>query len=75
MQNIHNVFTIHNIQYQGQYGLELLEILGIPRHLTSVLEYDGDLNFMKAAIETAEKVTTVSPTYAKEIFDPWFSHA
>lgn len=75
MQNIHNVFTIHNIQYQGQYGMELLEeVLGIPRHLASVLEYDGDLNFMKGAIETAEKVTTVSPTYATEIFDPWFSH-
>ena len=75
MQNIHTVFTIHNIQYQGRYGMELLEdILGIPRHLASVLEYDGDVNFMKAAIETAEKITTVSPTYAQEIRDPWFSH-
>ena len=75
MRDIHNVFTIHNIQYQGRYGFELLEeVLGIPRHLASVLEYDKDVNLMKAAIETAEKVTTVSPTYAKEIFDPWFSH-
>lgn len=75
MQNIHTVFTIHNIQYQGRYGLELLEeVMGIPKHYTSVLEYDGDVNFMKAAIEVSEKVTTVSPTYSKEIFDPWFSH-
>ena len=75
MQNIHTVFTIHNIQYQGRYGMELLEeILGIPRHLASVLTYDGDVNFMKAAIEMSEKVTTVSPTYAKEILDPWFSY-
>ena len=75
MQNIHTVFTIHNIQYQGRYGMELLEeILGIPRHLASVMEYDGDVNFMKAAIEVSEKVTTVSPTYAQEILDPWFSH-
>ncbi|MCM1299915.1 MAG: glycosyltransferase, partial [[Eubacterium] siraeum] len=32
------------------------------------------LNFMKAAIEVSDKVTTVSPTYAREILDPWFSH-
>lgn len=75
MSQIHTVFTIHNIQYQGRYGLELLEeILGIPKHCASILEYDGDVNFMKGALETAEKITTVSPTYAQEIFDPWFSH-
>lgn len=73
--NIRNVFTIHNIGYQGRFGLELIEeIVGIPRKFTSVLEYDGDLNFMKAAIEVSDKVTTVSPTYAEEILNPWFSH-
>ena len=36
--------------------------------------YDGLVNFMKAGIECANKVTTVSPTYAKEILDPWYSH-
>lgn len=75
MLNIKNVFTIHNIGYQGQYGLDLLEdVLSIPRHLASVIEYDGDVNFMKGAIELSDKVTTVSPTYAEEILDPWFSH-
>ncbi len=75
MWGIKNVFTIHNIQYQGQYGLELLEdVLSIPLHLASIMEYDGDVNFMKGAIETADKVTTVSPSYAAEILDPWFSH-
>lgn len=75
MWGIKNVFTIHNIGYQGQYGLDLLEdVLSIPRHLASVIEYDGDVNFMKGAIEMADKVTTVSPTYAEEILDPWFSH-
>ena len=38
------------------------------------MEYDRDINLMKAAIEVADKVTTVSPTYSKEILDPWFSH-
>ena len=40
----------------------------------SLLEYDGCINFMKGAIECADKVTTVSPSYADEILDPWYSH-
>ena len=72
---IKNVFTIHNIQYQGRYGMEILEdVLGIPKHFASLMEYDRDINLMKAAIEVSDKVTTVSPTYAREILDPWFSH-
>ncbi len=74
-EDIKTVFTIHNIQYQGKYGLEILtEIVGIPMYHSEILEYDGCLNFMKGAIETADKITTVSPTYSKEILDPWFAH-
>lgn len=74
-EDIKTVFTIHNIQYQGKYGIELVnEILGIPLYHTNMLEYDGCVNLMKAAIETADKVTTVSPSYAWEILDPWYSH-
>lgn len=74
-ENIKTVFTIHNIQYQGVYGREILEdVLGIPADKTSLLEYDGCINFMKGAIECANKVTTVSPSYADEILDPWYSH-
>lgn len=74
-EGIKTVFTIHNIQYQGKYGLELVnEILGIPMYHTNLLEYDGCVNFMKAAIEAADKITTVSPSYAWEILDPWYSH-
>lgn len=74
-EDIKTVFTIHNIAYQGQYGMELLnDLMGIPAYHSSILEYDGDVNFMKGAIETADKITTVSPTYAQEILDPWFSH-
>ncbi len=73
--DIKNVFTIHNIGYQGQYGLDLVkDIVGIPPHNVNIIEYDKDINFMKGAIEMADKVTTVSPTYATEILDPWFSH-
>ena len=74
-ENIKNVFTIHNIQYQGYYGQEVLnEVMGLPMYHMSLLEYDGGVNMMKGAIETADKVTTVSPSYAWEILDPWYSH-
>lgn len=73
-EGIKTVLTIHNIQYQGKYGMELVEdVLGIPPEYRPLLEYDGCVNFMKAGIECADRVTTVSPTYAEEILDPWFS--
>lgn len=74
-ENIHTIFTIHNIQYQGKYGKEVLnELMGIPLYHTGLLEYDGCVNMMKGAIETADKITTVSPSYAWEILDQWYSH-
>ena len=73
--NIKTVFTIHNIQYQGKYGKELYgDVLGLPEGRESLVEYDGCVNFMKAAIQCADKVTTVSPTYSREILDPYYSH-
>ncbi|MDD3429895.1 MAG: glycogen synthase GlgA [Oscillospiraceae bacterium] len=73
--NIKTLFTIHNIQYQGKYGLDMLEdTLGINRKDSYLIEFEGCVNYMKAAIECADKVNTVSPTYAQEILDPWFSH-
>lgn len=74
-ENIRIIYTIHNIQYQGVYGKEVVtELMGIPTYHTSLLEFDGMVNLMKGAIETADRVTTVSPTYAKEILDPWYSY-
>ena len=49
-------------------------MLGIPKSENHILEYDDCVNLMKGAIETAHRVTTVSPTYAQEILDPWYSH-
>ena len=73
-EGIKTVFTIHNIQYQGKYGEEILEnVVGLSMFDKSLLEYDGCINFMKGAIETANKVSTVSPSYAEEILDPWYS--
>ncbi len=74
-RNLKTVFTIHNIQYQGKYGMEIAtDVLGLPYYAAPTLMYDGCLNMMKAAIESCNYVTTVSPTYAKEITDPWFAY-
>ncbi len=73
--NIKTVFTIHNIQYQGKYGAELYsDVLGLPFGRENIVEYDSCVNLMKGAIQCSDKVTTVSPTYAKEILDPYYSH-
>ncbi len=74
-ENIKTVLTIHNIQYQGVYGEELIDnVVGIDHAHKNLIEYDGAVNLMKAGIECANAVTTVSPSYAKEILDPWYSH-
>lgn len=73
--DIKTVFTVHNIQYQGKYGDELIEdVLGIPYEAKNIIEYDGCINFMKAAFVTSDRITTVSPTYSREIMDPYFAH-
>ncbi len=64
------LFTIHNLAYQGIYPKESLYYAGIDlRHFypLSPFEYWGRVNFMKAGIEFADKVNTVSQTYASEI--------
>ena len=74
-ENIKTVFTIHNIQYQGVYGKELIDnVIGLDYSHKNLIEYDDTVNFAKAAIECANAVSTVSPSYAKEILDPWYSH-
>ena len=72
---IKTVFTIHNIEYQGKYGKEVLgEVMGIPSYNAGLLEYDGYINMLKGALETSDMLITVSPSYAWEILDPWYAH-
>jgi starch synthase len=69
------LFTIHDVQYQGKYGPEILEgTLGIGHDHFRLVEYDGVVNYMKGAIECADLVSTVSPTYAREILEAWYGH-
>lgn len=76
-ENIKTVFTIHNIQYQGRYGREILEyVLGIDdaHYRSGFMAMDGDVNLMKSAIVASNAITTVSPTYAEEIQTPYYGH-
>ncbi len=74
-RNIKTVFTIHNIQYQGIFDKHVgTDVLGLPDNAMGIITWGDTVNFMKGAIEEAEALTTVSPTYAKEILDPWYAH-
>ena len=71
---IRTVFSIHNIEFQGKYGLDTLgSVFALPPDWESVVEHDGCLNLMKGAIERANAVNTLSETYANENLDPYFS--
>lgn len=73
--SIRTLYTIHNIQYQGVYGMELFgDVFGLPDEARDIVQHGDCINLMKAGIETANRVNTVSPTYAEELLDPWFSH-
>lgn len=68
LMDIKSVFTIHNIEYQGIYGIDFMEdVIGIDRYFTGILEYNGLVNLIKGAIVCSDLVTTVSPRYAREL--------
>lgn len=70
------VFTIHNLAYQGLFPFETFEELKLPekfRHYDA-LEYHGQLSFIKGGLVYADRINTVSPTYAREIQQPEFGY-
>lgn len=72
---IKSVFTIHNIEYQGIYGFEILgDIFNLHEADRSFVENDGCINLMKGAIQLCDILTTVSPRYAGEIQSPEYAH-
>ncbi|MBE6546990.1 MAG: glycogen synthase GlgA [Ruminococcaceae bacterium] len=72
---IQTVFTIHNIEYQGKYDFGILgDVFELGEEDRELVEYDGCINLMKAAIVCADRVSTVSPQYAKEIQTPEYAH-
>ncbi|SDD76277.1 glycogen synthase GlgA [Rhodospira trueperi] len=63
------VFTVHNLHYQGIFGREVLPMLGLPDSMFSIegLEFYGHVSYLKAGLYYSRFLTTVSPTYAREI--------
>lgn len=68
------VFTIHNLAYQGRFAADMLAALALPLSFWSPegLEFYGELSFIKGGLVYADRITTVSPTYAREIQTPEF---
>ena len=69
------MYTIHNIEYQGWAGSDFFyDVLDLPWEYKNTLDMNGSVNVMKGAIETADLVTTVSETYARELMYPYYAH-
>ena len=69
------MYTIHNIEYQGwAHGPFFDDVLALPGEYRDRFDMDGAINCMKAAIETADLVTTVSETYARELMYSYYAH-
>ena len=65
------VFTIHNLAFQGIFPADTLDQIGLPRDVLHVeaMEFHGRISYLKAGINFSERITTVSPTYAREMLD------
>lgn len=73
--NIRSVISIHNIEFQGKFNPYLLgDLFGLDNKYFDALIYNGDLNLLKGAIQLADRINTVSETYAHEILEPYFSY-
>ncbi|NLL56386.1 MAG: glycogen synthase GlgA [Clostridiales bacterium] len=73
--NIKTIITIHNIEFQGSMDKVCIsDVFGIPESHRNIVEYGNNANMLKAGIEAANAVTTVSKTYAKEILNPYYAY-
>jgi len=72
--DVASIFTIHNLAYQGEFGLEVLDALDLPHRLfnSEQVEAWGRVNFLKTGAVYADRVNTVSESYANEIQTPEF---
>ena len=66
------VMTVHNLAFQGLFPRELLAAIGLPPQAWAIdgVEYHGSIGYLKAGLAFADRITTVSPTYAAEILTP-----
>ncbi len=69
------MYTIHNVEYQGWANGDFFDnVLALPWEYRPRLDMNGSVNMMKGAIETADMVTTVSESYARELMYPYYAH-
>ena len=69
------MYTIHNIEYQGWASSSFFDdVMGLPWDWRKRMDMGGSVNMMKGAIESADLVTTVSETYARELMYPYYAH-
>ncbi|WP_041793630.1 glycogen synthase GlgA [Pararhodospirillum photometricum] len=66
------LFTIHNLHYMGLFGTEILDLIGLPHWMRGIdgVEHHGLVSALKAGLQYAQAISTVSPTYADEIRSP-----
>jgi starch synthase len=76
LARVPTAFTIHNLGYHGAFGLDVWPVLGLDRRwfTSEHLEFYGLVNFLKAGLVFADRLTTVSPRYAAEIQTPEHGH-
>ena len=69
--------TIHNIAFQGHFPVSIFGELGLPARALAIdgVEYFGGVGYLKAGLQLSDRITTVSPTYAREIMTPEFGNA
>ncbi|OPL08611.1 MAG: glycogen synthase [delta proteobacterium ML8_F1] len=75
LEGVRTLFTIHNLKYQGIFPHQMMgDILGLEDEYFTYdqVEFEGNVNFLKAGVVFADHVTTVSPTYAEEIKTPYY---
>ena len=68
------IFTVHNMAFQGLFPRDVLPSIGVPEHFFTAegIEFYGQVSFLKAAIRYSDRITTVSPTYAREVLSSEF---
>jgi starch synthase len=76
IRDVGSVLTIHNLAFQGNYPMQVAAELGLPQAMLGAdgLEFWGQLSFLKAGILYADRISTVSRSYAIEILTPRFGH-
>lgn len=74
IDDVGSVLTIHNLAFQGNFPQHLAGQLGLPDGLAESMEYWGQISFLKAGIRYADRITTVSKSYAREILTERFGY-